>query len=173
MQKRKLVRYLLMPVGIISVLVLSLVGLFSYMPDTSVPFPYIPPSGGNAGDYLQTTPEALSVLLMGGYNNVPSALVYKEESFIFKNIEIEEWMLEWKLGKEKTYLYHSNVMFFPKDPSGLKKLKVGDKVDIIGVCVGISEEWPSMTVMLNCQFLPAGLVPLPLPGGPAPITGGY
>ena len=43
----------------------------------------------------------------------------------------------------------------------------------IGICAGRPEEWPIVVVVENCQFLPPGLVPLPLPGGPVVIIRGY
>jgi hypothetical protein len=64
-----------------------------------------------------------------------------------------------------------NVQFWAPHPLDLKELKEGDRVDIIGVCAGKAEEFPPVLVMINCLFLPAGLAPLPLPGGPAFISG--
>jgi len=64
------------------------------------------------------------------------------------------------------------VQFVPRDPSELQKLKDGDRVDIIGTCNGLSDKYLYIIVG-NCQFLPTGAAPLPLPGGPAPISPSY
>jgi len=165
--QRKLIRFLLIAIGIIGILVLSLIGLFSYTPDTSVPFPYIPPPEGLY--YIEATPLGLHDALFSHYlDPLVAQVFYVGESFIFKNVRlggIERWRTE-------TYITTGDVQFWALFPSDLKELKVGDVVDIIGICGGISKEYPAVIVVTNCLFLPAGVAPLPLPGGPV-VIGGY
>ena len=167
MQRRRLIRFVLLSIGIIGVLVISLVVLFSYTPNTSVPFPYIPPPEGVEGYYFEITPSDLAFCFLSHNLSQPRAeWLWKGENFIFKNVVIREW----RLAKSDTYLRASDVRFFPQNPSDLKDIRVGDVIDIIGVCDGVPEG-SLFVVIRNCQFLPAGLVPLPLPGGPAIIVG--
>ena len=171
MLKRKLIRFLLLPIGVIGVLVISLVVLFSYTPDTSVPFPYIPPP--EEGYCIEATTDQLTEFITAGYGAL-NPNDFKGETFIFKNVVMKE------RGLGDTYLMVSVIRFYPQDPADLKEFKEGDVVDIIGVCAGTLEtEWllgagfPYTMVMKNCQFLPAGVAPLPLPGGPAIVINGY
>jgi hypothetical protein len=181
----KLNRFLLPPMGIACSLAIMIVVPLNYSPDITVPFPYIPPPLN--GYYLGMTVEDASNLLTAGYSQTLPVGVggITGESIIFKNILLTAEKLQTKRvevyahGKElvstevQTYIMASSVQFFPRDPSALEKLRVGDVVDIIGVCAGMSEEWPSVIVIRDCQILPAGLAPLPLPGGPAFVGGGY
>ena len=194
MQKQKLIFYLLLPIGIIGVPVISLVIPLIYTPDTSVSFPYIPPPPN--GYYIETSNRELTYTpltssYLDTWTDINDQLIdtiaetHKGESFIFKNISITDHKVVTRqiqpyiLGEglaspeTETFLMSGNVQFVPQDPSQLKELKAGDVVDIIGVLDSMSEEWPGVLVMKNCQFLPAGIAPLPLPGGPAVVSGGY
>jgi hypothetical protein len=151
-------------IGIIGVLVISLVVLFSHTPDTSVPFPYVPPPEGPEGYYLEATTDQLTSALTRDYYAL-DPVRYKGESFIFKNVVIKERRLV------DTYLIVGLIQFQTQDPSDLKEFKEGYVVDIIGVCGGALEEGSPVIVFRNCQLLPAGVAPLPLPGGPAIVDG--
>ena len=180
--RRKLIRFLLLPIGIIGVPVIMLVVPLSYTLDTSVPFSYVPPPEGDADYYIGTTVKAITSTFIGGYVSPFDAERYNGQSFIFKNIEIAHSEIVTReiqlyiLGKgladteTETFLMSGNVQFVPQDLSKWQELKAGDIVDIICVCAGISKEY-AVVVITNCQFLPAGLAPLPLPGGPAIVAG--
>ncbi len=180
--RRKLIRFLLLPIGIIGVPVIMLVVPLSYTLDTSVPFSYVPPPEGDADYYIGTTVKAITSTFIGGYVSPFDAERYNGQSFIFKNVLITTKGLTTRrietysqsgelLGWEtETYLMSSIVQFVPQDLSKWQELKAGDIVDIICVCAGISKEY-AVVVITNCQFLPAGLAPLPLPGGPAIVAG--
>jgi hypothetical protein len=157
--------------GITVILVLSVTGLFNYKPDTLPDFPFIPPPAGeNQKYYFEITTEALWDEYLSPYSDSVTAEVrYTGNSFIFKNILIDENKLKWRYDD---YIVIDLIQFVPRDTWGLKKLKEGDVVDIIGICVGISDK-NVYVIVGNCQFLPANLVPLPLPGGPAPIKPSY
>lgn len=157
--------------GITAIIALSVTGLFNYTPDTSPSFPYIqPPAGERQKYYFEITPEALWQEFLSPYSDYFMAQNnYVGNSFIFKDILIDEYKLS---RKYETYIVINQVQFVARNPSDLQKLKEGDVVDITGVCVGLSDK-DTYIIVGNCQFLPAGLVPLPLPGGPAPISPSY
>lgn len=155
---------------ITAILTLSLTGLFNYTLGTSASSPYIPPPAGNSNYYIEATTEGLWNEFLSHYSDTISAKInYVGKSFIFKDILIDESKLN---RRYESYILINLVQFVPRDPSELQELKEGDVVDIIGVCAGISDEY-QMIVVANCQFLPAGLVPLPLPGGPPPLSPSY
>ncbi len=153
--------------GIIGVLVIMMVVPLSYTPNTAA-FPYIPPPEGNY--YIQTTPQDLYNAFTSRYlDPLAAQATYVGESFIFKNILIDEDILS---RRHETYVFIDLFKLVPQNPSDLQELKEGERVDIIGVCMGLSKEYLGIE-LTNCLFLPAGVAPLPLPGGLAPITGGY
>ena len=188
MWQRKLRRFLLLPIGIIGVPVIMLVVPLNYTPDTSVPFPYVPPPTKGSYIGIPTTYIFHSNLLGPSdysfvYEVDPD--IYIGESLIFKDVLITpglivtrkiqtyipgEGLAAWET---ETFLMAGNLQFVPQDPSDLRELKVGDVVDITGFCSFRSKEWPNVIVFKNCQFMPAGVAPLPLPGGLVPISFTY
>jgi hypothetical protein len=145
-------------------LILGTITLFTYSPLKSAPFPYIPPPEGPEGYYVETS-YAVVMLHFGEFVTPLDVEFYAGQSFIFKNILITDNSIT-----ESCFMY-DKLRFVAKNPSDLKGLKVGDRFDIIGTCVGNNLEsndpWP---IFNDCLFLPPGTVPFPLPGGPAPVT---
>ena len=80
---------------------------------------------------------------------------------IMNNIEITEEML--KTRTESFFKVAGNVMVKPRNPSRIKDLEVGDVVDILGICKGISDEW-SPVILERCFIEPSGRLNLPLEG---------
>ncbi len=153
----------------ITAITLSIVGVFNYKPDTSVPFSYIPPPA--EGYYIEATMEQLTDEFFSHYLDPATAGDrFIGKSFIFKDILMDEAILDRR--HETWIIIRGLVQFVFQDPSDLQKLKEGDRVDIIGVCVGISKEY-ELIVVSNCKFLSAGVAPLPIPGGSALLIGGY
>lgn len=166
---QKFVRFLL-PAGIMGFLAVAVVVPLSYAPDTSVPFPYIPPPT-EGGYYVELTPWALDQAYYADYSSPESAqTIFAGKSVIFKNIKITESLLSH--DTHDTYITISRLLFAASVPSDLKHLKEGDFVDIVGVVQGPLEGYSPYIGLSDCLFLPAGLVPLPLPGAPA-LVGGY
>jgi len=62
----------------------------------------------------------------------------------------------------------NNVVFnFKNSDNGIQNFSFHEESGrLIGIMGGMSKEWEIIIVVKDCQFLPAGLVPLPLPGGP-------
>ncbi len=169
--------------GITAIIALGFIGLFNYMPDTSVPFPYVPPPEGDMGGYMVSTVNDLTTAFQAHYTTpfVPEDFV--GQSFMIKDVIIParglttKWVEFYGQGGEllgsgtMTYLIAGLIEFIPENPSRWQKLKADDVVDIIGVCAGTLQGYNNIIVFRNCRFLPAGVAPLPLPGGPAPVTG--
>jgi hypothetical protein len=169
MPKKNLIPFLL-PAVVIAFVASSLVVLFGYTPGTAAPFPYVPPPEGPEGYYIKANTGSIEVSFISNYFHPFDAYGYKGQSFIFNRVEITNWI---ESRSTDTYLATEMIQFVARDPSDLKKFKVGDKIDIIGICDGMLEEYPVIIAFTDCLFLPSGLASLPLPGGPAPITSGY
>ena len=68
------------------------------------------------------------------------------------------------------YLNHGNFWVLPSEidcyllhPSDMKRYKVGDKIDVVGLNTGPAMGLAGL-VFKNCIVLPAGSVQLPAPG---------
>jgi len=166
-------RSLSVSLGVLSITVIlavGITGLLNYKLDTSTHFPFILPPAGESMYYIESTPENLWNTFLSPYSiYFDTQSRYIGRSFIIKNLFMSEYRLS---RRYETYIIIDDIKFIFLDPSGLQQLKKGDIIDITGVCVGVPEKEPYITVG-NCQLLPAGLVSLPLPGGPAPLSSGY
>ena len=173
-------------ISIVSILIITVILPFSYKPNTSAPFPYFeaPPNGYYIGTTVDDFISDWQLNLYGRYapriaaTEINTAEKYQGQTTILKDTIIPpgavverkiqpyipgEGLAEWETER---FLLIKNIQFIPRDPSDLEKLKFGEVVDIIGIMGGMSKEWEIIIVVKDCQFLPAGLVPLPLPGGP-------
>jgi len=158
-------------IAITAIIAFSVTGLFNYTPDTSLFFPYIsPPLGEEQSYYWESTVDNLWNTFFSPYGDMELARVtYLSQSYIFKDILIRDYILDRIF---ENYFIFNSIKFIPINSSELYKLKIGDMIDIIGFCASL-DEGNDYIIVVNCQFFPAGFVPLPLPGGPAPISGGY
>ena len=142
----------------------------SFLPDNPVLFPYLPPPQGPSECYLETTVDDMTHAILGAARIPFKAERYKGQSFIFKEVKINEWTIN---RSTENYLTIGIIRFVAQNPSDLEKIKIGDTIEILGICAGTLNEWPIVTVFTNCLFFPAGTTPLPLPGGQPPLKGGY
>ena len=125
------------------------------------------------GYYIELTPMQIEEALLSHYGDPELAKKKLEgKSLIIKNITVDESVLS---TLREDYIYFSCIKCIPQRPADLSDLKEGDVIDITGVFVDIplsAGESMGVIVLANCQFLPAGMYPLPLPGSPAfPIAG--
>lgn len=82
-------------------------------------------------------------------------------AIIMKNIEITEEMLR---TRDKSFFKVAhNIMVKPRNISQMEELEVGDVVDILGLCNGISTEWSAVTLE-RCFIETSGRLNLPLEG---------
>jgi len=86
--------------------------------------------------------------------------MFTGRAIIIKNIKLTEEMM-----KTKTNINIGGCIIIElQNTSDLERIKVGDVVDIVGKCMGVSED-RYVVVVKDCLIQPAGLFPLPLPGG--------
>jgi hypothetical protein len=184
MPKKNLIPFLL-PAVVIAFVASSLVVLFGYTPGTAAPFPYVPPPEGDTGYYIGTTTSIIANSFRSHYGtpfdeigNIGRSFIFKDVLVTVKGLTTREVVAYSQSGeieviKTETYFSFGLILLFPKNLDKWQQLKAGDVVDIIGVYNGVSEEYQTVVVFRNCDFFPAGVVPLPLPGGAVITGGGY
>jgi hypothetical protein len=123
---------------------------------------YIPPSYYTC---IETNINNLLAAYFGHANPIPDAeTVFKGQVFVFKNIVIDDAMLQ---SATESYMWVNEIQCYFFQGGSAKRLKTGDKVDIVGVDERVSTEYTERLVFTGCIFLPAGVVQLPI----APPTG--
>ena len=125
--------------------------------------PYIPP---NYLDCIEISPFMLGDYYFNYkplYPWFPTAdEAFTGKAIIMKNIKITEEMIE---TRTKSFFKVNNyVLIKPLDLSQMGKIKVGDMVDILGLCKGISDQWVAV-VLEDCFIEPSGILNLPLKNG--------
>ena len=167
MIKQRYFKYLL-PI-VVTILAISLIGITGCAEKSPFIPGYIAPIDGY---YTEMTQMGLEEVMLSTYNDPES--IKKEwvgKSFIVKNIKVDEYALS---TLEEDHIHFNSMQCIPQKPADLVSLKNGDVIDVIGVFADIplaAGENIGVIILANCQFLPAGLYPIPLPGGPAPPSG--
>jgi hypothetical protein len=130
--------------------------------ETQVILQYIPPSYYACSE---TTPLDLCHAYFGRYNNI---LVAEEEFnnqvFVFKNEVITGSELQY--AKQDYFWLDGIIQCYFLYSGSERQLKVGEKVDVVGVDAGVSADYPRLLSFTGCVFLPAGAVQLPAGGNP-------
>ena len=96
--------------------------------------------------------------------------ILTDEPIIIKKIEVSEEML--KTRTNSLIKAADNIIIEAPKDSDLDKLKVGQLVDILGICKGISNEW-SAVVLKDCFIEISGRLQLPLEGDTTQVLFGY
>ncbi len=119
---------------------------------------------------IETTPDDLMAAYFAPYSRPWLAeMQYNNQPFVLKNIEVSQGMIENRVTGQ---LWIGKLICYPITPDELKHLRLGQRIDVVGLNRGVSKEWRSSVYMTGCYFLPAGT--LALPAGEAPIfTAGY
>jgi len=121
--------------------------------------------------YIEITFTQVDDLLFS-YDLEPTAVIksWQGQGIIVKNIEVDDYALS---TIEEGHVYFNNIQCIPRDLNDLLELKEGDVIDLAGIFFDIPTLGgiinKGFIVLSHCQFLPAGIYPLPLPGtGGAP-----
>ena len=168
MIKQRFFKYFL-PI-LIAILMISLASITSCKKEGPFIPEYIAPIDGY---YTEMTLLLVEEVMLSDYNDPKSVMQeWAGKSLVIKNIKVDEYALS---TLEEDHIHFNILQCIPQKPADLLELKKGDVIDLTGVFVDIplvSGVRTGVVVMANCQFLPAGVYPIPLPGGPGPI-GGY
>jgi hypothetical protein len=110
----------------------------------------------------ETTPENLAQAYYSHYYNVADAEnTYNGQVFVFKNITITESAIKYATDE---YMWVAILQCYFMKSGAAKDLKAGDKVDIVGIDIGVSKDYIGTLIFTGCIFLPAGSVQLPAAG---------
>ncbi len=129
---------------------------------------YVPPGYYNC---TVTTPVNLCKAYFESSHNITAGLEYTNQVFVFKDMVITGDELK---SATDGYLWLENlVQCYFLIGGTLQRLKAGEKVDVVGVDVGPSKEFPNLLVFSGCIFLPAGSVQIPAPGSSGLVFPSY
>ncbi len=129
---------------------------------------YIPPGYYNC---TVTTPVNLCKAYFESSHNITAGLEYTNQVFVFKNMVITKDELK---SATDGYLWLENlVQCYFLIGGNLQRLKVGERVDVVGVDAGPSKEYDNLLVFTGCIFLPAGSVQIPAPGSSGLVFPSY
>lgn len=100
----------------------------------------------------------------------PAAVMrqWQGKRLIVKNLKVTEEALN---TLHEDYIMLNNIKCIPQKPADLRKLREGNVIDLIGVFVDIpmvAGVHIELITLANCQFLTAGVYPLPLSEGEMP-----
>ena len=130
---------------------------------TSAPpaiIPYIIPAYYQC---IEVLPMDLENAYYSAYGNHAEAeTMYNEKIFVFKNLLVDLYMIR---ELDKGWVWADLIKCPVINPGDARKLKPGDRVDILGVCLGRDLKYSPGLYFRDCYVLPAGCVQLPAPGG--------
>ena len=153
---------------LIAVFIISLVSVTGCTKQSPFIPKYVEPVDGY---YIEMTLLQMEEVLLSDYND-PKAIMdeWEGKSVIIKNVKVDELTLS---TLEEDHIHINFVQCIPRTFDDLLELKEGDVIDLTGVVTDIplmGNTRTGIVVLAHCQFLPAGVYPLPLPGsGGAPI----
>ncbi len=123
--------------------------------------PFLPPEYYSC---LEAGPAELVGSYFSGYTNASYAEAqYNNQYFVFKNLPVKDWMIA---DLDKGYIWlGSGVKCELVNPADMKKFKIDERVDVVGLNTGvISYKTPGL-LFTNCYVMAAGSVQLPAAGG--------
>ena len=159
------------PILAFSLLLAGLGGLIGCVFAQPIVQPFIPPQ---YLDCIEINPFELADYYFNyepPYIWLPTAdEAFTGKAIIMKNIEITEGMVETRT--KSFFKVNDDLLIKPLDLSRVEELRVGDTVDILGLCKGISDKWAAV-VLEDCIIEPAGRLNLPLDDGQATLGLAY
>ncbi len=122
--------------------------------------PYIPPA------YYQSI-EVLPVDLQNTYytaygNHAEAEVAYNDKVFVFRNLLVDQFMLR-ELDNGWIWVDLTKCPVVNIDYA--ETLKPGDRIDIVGICMGRDLKISPGLYFKDCYLVPAGCLQLPAPGG--------
>ncbi len=121
--------------------------------------PYLPPIYYQC---MSVLPMEIQLAYYSQYGNHAEAEVYTGKTFVFKDLLVDLYMLR-ELNKGWLWADLTKCPILNLDVA--KKLRSGDRVDIVGICAGRDLSQSPGLVFKDCYVLITGSVRLPAPGG--------
>jgi hypothetical protein len=130
--------------------------------------PYIPPAYYQCIDVL---PMDLENAFYSAYGNHAEAeAMYNGKAFVFKNLLVDAYMIR-EVAKGWIWADLTKCPVINLDAA--KKLKPGERVDIVGFCMGRDLTQSPGLVFKDCYVLQTGSIQLPAPGGGSAFAPAY
>ena len=90
---------------------------------------------------------------------------YDNQYFVFKHLQVADWMVA---ELDQGWIYAgSGIKCILVNQGDMKKFKLGDYIDVVGLNAGITSINPPGLLFKDCYVLPAGAIQLPLSGAPS------
>ena len=140
----------------ITVLLLGIVTITSCTRIELATLPYVPPKYLTA---IEVTAFDLVYAYQKPQTRAAAERLFNDKVIIIKNIEITEEII--RDSTERYLNWGYSILFKPSNLSDLDRLRVGDKIDIVGICQGIAAGITTV-VLDRCIIEPAGVLSLPL-----------
>jgi hypothetical protein len=122
--------------------------------------PYIPPSYYNCIEVLPVDLENAYHTAYG--NHAEAQILYDGKIFLFRNLLVDQYMLS-ELDKGWIWADLTNCPVVNMDYA--RTLRPGDRIDIVGINLGLNLTPKSVLAFKDCYLLPTGALQLPAPGG--------
>jgi hypothetical protein len=122
--------------------------------------PYIPPLYYAAIEVLPMDLENTYYTAYG--NHAEAEVMYNGKSFIFKNQLVDAYMIR-NLGEG--YIWADLIKCPVVNLNAARTFILGDRVDIVGTCMGRDLRISPGLYFSDCYVLPANCLQIPYPGG--------
>jgi hypothetical protein len=100
-------------------------------------------------------------------NPLEAETLYNGQVYVFKDLLVDRYMLK---DLEDGWIWADLIKCRIIDLDYAKKLKIGDQVDIVGVCMGRDLSISPSLYFRDCYILLTGSVQLPAPGADIPFV---
>ena len=147
----------------LALLALSACARVDFAPPPNIPVAYY--------NCLEIKPQDLVALYSVHYYNIyASQMLYDNQVFVFKNIEVTPAMLK---HVDEGYAWLWDIKCLLAD-STFSRYRPGEKFDLVGINLGINRDQgvPFCLLFKDCFVMPAGALKLPAEGG-VPVIPGY
>jgi hypothetical protein len=135
-------------------------------PPTSIP--YIPPS---YYECIAVLPIDVQNAYYSSYGNHAEAeFLYNGKAFAFKDVLVDAWMIR---DIDKGWIWADLCKCPIVNLADAKKFTPGDRIDIVGICMGRNLAESPGLVFRDCYVMQAGSVQLPAPGSAGNFVAGY
>ena len=140
----------------------AVMGQYTKSGTTAFPLiiPYINPAYYDCIDVLPMDLENAYYTAYG--NHAEAETMYNGKVFVFKNLLVDEYMLR---ELDKGWVWADLTKCPVINLEDARKLEPGDRVDILGICMGRDLKISPGLYFKDCYVLVAGSVQLPAPGG--------
>jgi hypothetical protein len=143
---------------IVIILLLTITGAASCSNTAPALIPYIPP---RYLESIETTSFDLVYAYFRPQTRANAEKAFNDKYVIIKNIKLTQEIID---NKTDTYLNLGGTLFIKlQDMSDLERFSIGEKIDVVGICLGIPPGGYSV-VLEDCLIEAAGVLPLPQTG---------